>query len=201
MKKVDIILALVTGEGVALLFLWILKGIALPRDLTKSLNWLLPLFFPILAILGLWICYLIGRKFLFVFQAGKFFLTGSLISVIDIWILNFLMWISGIAVGFWFSVFKGISFLIATSVKYLGSKFWIFEKFEVDISLKEIIQFLAVTLIGLGINVGVASFLVNVLGPQFAVTKISWASISAIIAGLSSASWNFIGYKFIVFKK
>lgn len=200
MKRIDIVLSLVTGEAVALLFLRIVKGIALPTDLINLFNWTLPLVFPILAIVGLWVCQFIAKKFLFVFQAGKFFLTGSLITVIDIWILNFLMWISGITWGFWFSVFKGISFLIATMVKYAGSKFWIFEKFEVGISFKEVGQFLLVTLFGLGINVGVAS-LVNVLGPQFEITKTSWASIAGIIAAFASATWNFIGYKFIVFKK
>lgn len=201
MKKIDIILALITGEAVALLFLQILKGILLPIDLIKNLNWILPLTLPILALIGLWICYLIGKKFLFVFQAGKFFLTGSLITVIDIGVLNFLMLISGIAAGLWFSFFKGISFLVATAIKYFGSKFWIFEKFEVGISLKEAGQFLVITLVSLGINVGVASFLVNILGPQFEMTKISWASISGIVAALSAAIWNFLGYKFIVFKK
>jgi putative flippase GtrA len=200
MKKIDIILALVTGEAVALLFIYIFRGIVFLAGL-KFLNWLLPLIFPILALIGLWICYLLGKKFFWIFQLGKFFLTGSFITAVDVWVLNFLMWVSGIVMGFWFSVFKGISFLIATAVKYLGSKFWIFEKFEVGITLKEISQFLLVTLIGLGINVGVAVFLVNILGPLFEMTKISWASISGIIAAFCTAIWNFLGYKFIVFKK
>ena len=200
MKKIDIILALITGEAVAWLFVHILKGVEFLAKI-ELLNWILFVSFPILAVIGLWICYLIGKKFLFVLQVGKFFLTGAFVTVVDLGVLNLLMFVSGITAGTLFSVFKGISFLVATTTKYLGSKFWIFEKFETGFSRKEIIKFLIVTLFGLGINVGAASFLVNIIGPQFNITENAWANIGGIVAALASATWNFLGFKFIVFKK
>lgn len=199
MKKVDIILALITGEAVAWLFIQIIKGVEFLK--LDFFYWLLPIVFPLLAVIGLWITYLIGKKFLIIFKLGKFFLTGSFITVVDIGVLNFLMWVSGFTFGFWFSVFKGISFLVATATKFFGSKFWIFEKYEGGVSLKEAGQFFVITLVGLGINVGAASFLVNILGPQLGITATAWASISSIFAAFASATWNFLGYKFIVFKK
>jgi putative flippase GtrA len=200
MKKIDVILALVTGEAVAWLFIYILRGIEISARL-DFLYWLFPVLFPILAVIGLWATYLIGKKLPFVFQAGKFFLTGSFVTVVDLGVLNFLMWISGIAAGPWYSFFKGISFLIATATKYLGSKFWIFDSWKTGFTRKEIIQFLIITITGLGINVGVASLLVNVIGPQFEITENAWANIGGVVAALSSATWNFLGYKFVVFKK
>jgi len=200
MKRVDIILALIIGEAVAWLFIDIFKGVEFLAEI-ELLNWILPIAFPIMAVIGLWITYLIGKKYLFVFQAGKFCLAGAFFTVIDVGLLNVLIWISGIASGPFYSVFKGISFIVATLIKYLGSKFWIFEKFKGGFSGKEVGQFFAVTLIGLGINVGVASLLVNIIGPQFEITETAWASIGGIIAAFTTAAWNFIGYKFIVFKK
>ena len=66
---------------------------------------------------------------------------------------------------------------------------------------KEFGQFFIVTLIGLGLNVGVASFVVNVIGPQFGLNETLWANIGGITAAFGVTVWNFIGYKFIVFKK
>jgi len=198
MKKIDIILALITGEVTAWFFYGILKNIGIE---IKLLYWLLPILFPILAIIGLWICYLLGKKFLWIFQAAKFFLIGVLATLVDLGVLNLLMWISGLALGLAFNVFKGISFLVATFAKYWGNKFWAFEKREREGMGKEITQFYLVTLIGLGINVGVASLIVNTIGPQFAMSPKIWANIGAIIAAFAAALWNFLGYKFLVFKK
>ena len=200
MKKIDIILALIIGEAVAWLFVDIFKGIEFLAEI-ELLNWILPIAFPIMAVIGLWVTFLIGKKFLFVFQAGKFSLAGAFFTVIDVGLLNVLIWISGIASGPFYSVFKGISFIIATLVKYFGSKFWVFEQFRGGVTGKQVGKFFLITIIGLGINVGVASFLVNIIGPQFEISEIAWASIGGIIAAFATATWNFIGYKFIVFKK
>ncbi|PJB16784.1 hypothetical protein CO116_01855, partial [Candidatus Falkowbacteria bacterium CG_4_9_14_3_um_filter_38_19] len=71
-KKIDIILALITGESIAWLFVWLLKNS--PNINLPFLYWLLPVSFPILAIFGIWISYLIGKRYLFVYQLAKFLL-------------------------------------------------------------------------------------------------------------------------------
>jgi len=198
MKRIDIILALITGEAVAWLIFGLIRGYGLE---IRFLSWVLAVFLPILAVISLWICYLIGKKILWVFQVAKFLLIGVWATLIDLGVLNFLMWISGLAGGWAFNVFKGISFLVATFAKYWGNKFWAFEKMEKAGMGREITQFYVVTLVGLGINVGVASLIVNTVGIQFGMPPKIWANIGAIIAALVAAGWNFIGYKFIVFKK
>jgi len=65
---------------------------------------------------------------------------------------------------------------------------------------KEFGQFFMVTLIGLGLNIGVASFVVNVIGPQFGMSETLWANVGGIAAAFGVTAWNFIGYKFFVFK-
>lgn len=198
MKKIDILLALITGEVTAWFFYGILRNLGIE---IRFLAWILAISFPILSLAGLWISYLIGKRFLWVFQAAKFLLIGVLATLVDLGILNLLIWISGIAIGLPFSIFKGISFLVATCSKYLGDKFWAFEKMEKEGMRKEFGQFFGVTLIGLGINVGIASLVVNVFGPQFGASQVIWANIGGILAAIGAAAWNFVGYKFIVFKK
>ena len=198
MRKIDIFLALVCGEIIAWFFYGILKNLGVE---IRFLSLILAISFPILALFGIWIAWFLGKKILWIFQAAKFLLIGALATLVDLGILNLLIWVSGIAAGLPYSIFKGISFIVATCSKYLGDKFWAFEKMERKGMGKEFSQFLAVTLIGLAINVGAASLIVNVAGPQFSLTEKLWANVGAISAAFVSAIWNFLGYKFIVFKK
>jgi len=199
LKKIDIILALITGEITAWFFYYLLKDVAALK--IENLGLILAISFPVLALGGTWIAWLMGKRFLWIFQLAKYLLIGVLATIADLGILNFLMGTSGIAIGLWYSVFKGISFIVATCAKYFGDKFWAFEKMEKEGMHKEFGQFFIVTLIGLGLNVGVASFVVNVIGPQFGLNETLWANIGGITAAFGVTVWNFIGYKFIVFKK
>ncbi len=198
MRKIDVIFAVLAGEGVA----WL--SFALLKNYLQGVNFLfliLAVIFPILSLIGLWISEILGKKFLFIHQAAKFFLTGVLATLVDLGIMNFFILISGLASGGAFALFKGTSFLLATLAKYFGDKFWAFEKMEKKEMGKEFIQFVIVTLIGMALNVGVASFLVNVVGSQFGLSPTVWANVSAILAAVVVATWNFLGYKFLVFKK
>jgi len=133
-------------------------------------------------------------------QAMKFILVGILNTLIDLGVLNLLIWLSGIAAGPFYSVFKGISFVAAVINSYLLNKFWTFRKKETGGVKREFSQFFIVSVIGFGINVGVASLVVNVIGPQFGISVKLWANIGAVCATFVSMIWNFLGYKFIVFK-
>ena len=197
MKKIDIILALVTGEITAWFFYYLLKDVfsGIPY-----FQWILAVSFPILAVIGLWVSWCLGKRFVWIFQLAKYLLIGVLATITDLGVLNFLMLASGVTFGLWYSAFKGISFIVATCAKYFGDKFWAFEKMEKKGMGKEFSQFFIVTLIGLGLNVGVASLVVNMIGPQFGLSETLWANIGGIAAAFGVTAWNFIGYKFIVFK-
>jgi len=194
MKKLDVIIAFVIGELTALYFVFLFKDIYCGV-------WFLIVIFPILSIVCLWIAYLIGRKYFFILQGAKFLLIGALGALIDLGVLNILIWISGISSGLLFPVFKGISFVVANCNKYFGHKFWVFEKKEMIGIKKEFGKFFLVSLGGLAINVTVASLIVNLIQPQFGLSETIWANVGGIIAALATVVWNFIGYKFIVFKK
>lgn len=128
-------------------------------------------------------------------QFAKFFLVGLLNTLIDLGSLNLLILVSGIGSGLWYSAFKGASFLIATANSYYWNKRWTFKSNQ-----KKFGKFLVISAVGFVINVGVASFLVNLIGPQANLTIKVWANVGAITGSLIGLMWNFLGYKFIVFK-
>lgn len=196
MKKIDLVLGTLIGFLNGVFFYFILRKIGI----VSPYLWLLIIIFPILGFLGISFAALIGKKFLFIFQAAKFFLVGTLNTFIDLAVLNFFIWISGIFKGPFYVLFKAISFLAAVTNSYFWNKYWTFEKREKP-KKEEFLKFLVVTTIGLGINVGVASFVVNVIGPQFGINEKIWASAGAIIAAFFAFLWNFSASKFIVFKK
>ena len=204
MKKEDIILALLAGEGVAGLIYGFIKSSQVETILgidSSIIGWILIFLLPLVSLLGLFVCSLIGKKFLFVFQMGKFLLIGVLTTLFDLGIMNILFWVFGSSVGWSYNLFKAISFTCATIAKYWANKFLAFEKKESKEMKKEFIQFLGITMISLFINVGTASFIVNTIEPQFGLNAIIWANVGAIIASVAGSLWNFVGYKFIVFKK
>lgn len=196
MKKSDILAAVIIGEISAWLALLIFRNI----QLELPFWWGLPIVLPILSLIGLWIASILGKRLFIIYQAAKFLLVGILNTLIDLGVLNFLILITGVTSGLNFSFFKGISFLVAVVNSYFWNKFWTFEKREITKAPEEFAQFFTVALIGLGINVGVASLVVNVIGPQFGLSEKIWANIGAITATFIGMTWNFLGYKFIVFR-
>ena len=200
MKKRDVISAFIIGEISALIFLLILRFLEVSPLIINFANFF-PIILPVLSITGVYIISLFEKRWPALFQAGKSFLVGILNTFIDLGILNLLMWVSGIASGSLYSTFKGLSFACATVNSYFWNKFWVFEKREMEKAGKEFLQFCLIAGIGFLINLSVASFLVNVIGPRFGLSEKIWANVGALIAVFFGFSWNFLGYKFIVFKK
>lgn len=196
LKKADAVISLIIGFFIGVFFFVILKGI----EVEIPCSWILMVVFPPLSLLGMFVVSWLGKKFLIILQIGKFLLVGAFNTFIDLGILNILIWLSGRASGVWFSVFKGFSFLIATSNSYFWNKHWTFEKRGEIFAGKEFSKFLTVTFIGLFINVGIASVIVNIVGPQFGISKEMWATIGAFAATFFAWVWNFLSSKFIVFK-
>lgn len=195
-KKSDIFAAIIIGEASAWLILLVFKNIRLEL----SFWWAIPIILPVFSLIGLWIASILGKRLFIIYQASKFLLVGILNTLIDLGVLNFLILITGMATGLSFPIFKGASFLVAVVNSYFWNKFWTFEKKDTTKAKKEFTQFFIVALIGLGINVLIASFVVNVIGPQFGLSEKIWANLGAITATFVGMTWNFLGYKFIVFK-
>lgn len=198
MTKIDIIIAAIIGEIIGLFGLSILKNLGIEKDV---LYLAVPIILPVLSVAGLLVAHLLSKKVFVIWQLAKFVLVGALNTFVDLGVLNILILISQVAGGPLYSVFKGISFIVAVINSYFWNKLWVFSARIGEIKKeKEFFQFLAVSVIGFVINVGTATLIV-VIGPRFGMTLKLWANLAAIIAAFAGMSWNFVGYKFIVFKK
>ena len=204
MKKLDIVLGIILGEAVAWYFLLTFQEIgnlaAKFGMASGSIYFILPVSFPILAVIALWLASILGKKFLILLQISKFFLIGVGITLVDLGVLNILMGISKIYAGKWFSVFKFISGIVALTVKFLPAKLWVFEKSEKEKQTQEFGGFIAVGIIGILINVAIASLIVRI-NPMFGFSRESWANVGAIGAAFIGLAWNFFASKFLIFKK
>lgn len=152
-------------------------------------------------------------------QAGKFAAVGVLNTVIDFIILNALVFLGFTAAFLLFNQKFLIANIISVAVAMINSfilnKQWVFRS-EGGSIYSEIFKFLAITIFGMFIvhqlifNFfyyqfhAVADLLVAVVhllkldlifSDQFALLN-----FSKIVAIIGSLIWNFIGYKFFVFK-
>ncbi len=219
MKIIDIIFALTFGRVIGFLIGDFLRE----WDINIGFYWTLViwLILPIISLVCLWLAFLIGKKLLFVFQGAKFFLVGAVATVVDLKIFEFLFWTRALffmknsarpstfigALVFIFLILgnpiiaKSISFIVSTFLKYWGNKYWAFQKHEKENMHKEIVQFFIITFVGLLIDVSFFYYFTKIMGPQFTIPIGVWLKLSVIFAALAAALWNFLGYKFLVFKK
>lgn len=202
-RKSDILSSLILGEMVAVFLLLISKNLEqdIPiLDILVKSKWLVFFLVPLLATFGVYSTFRLGRRNPLFFQFGKFLTIGLSNTSIDFGILNLLMFLTNIESGYLYSLFKAVSFLVAVINSYFWNKFWTFENTGTAIG-KEVLQFITISGIGFGINVIVASFIVNVIGSVGGISPRLWANVGAFAAILISVFWNFTGYKFVVFKK
>jgi len=154
--------------------------------------------FPVFSLVFLEIAYVVGRRALFVLQAAKHLLVGAFATVVDVIFFEWLLSVVFLANPL---IIKSISFLVSTVIKYAGNKYWAFEKREREGMHKEAAQFFIITLAGLVIDVSVFYCATKLVGPRFNVSSLAWVRLSVIFAAFAAAAWNFLGYKFLVFKK
>lgn len=202
MNRKDFICGLIIGAGVGLLIQPILAN-NLPAHylayLTPWVRVVIFLFFLILAPLALWIAKLLSRWISGLYQFAQFAAVGTLNSFIDVGIFNLETFLYGSSIisNTLFASFKAISFLFGTTNSFVWNKYWTFGASD-KTSAKEVGGFYGVAIIGWILNVGLAT-LVKAIGPADSKT---WVNLVAPLAGIAvSFVWNFIGYKYWVFKK
>ena len=212
MPKKDFWLGILCGFLIGLMFMPVL-AIANP-DLYIRLKIAILPFFVIGTPFGLVITYLIGRKFPVVQQFGKFFVTGVLNVLIDFGVLTLLtifikkyfqiesvdiLLAVGVLVVTVYSLYKAASFTVANINSYFWNKYWTFEKSGREKT--EFVQFFIVSIVGFIINVAVASFVFKYIHPLGGMNYEQWGLIGAAAGSIVGLVWNFLGYKFLVFKE
>lgn len=159
----------------------------------------------IICILGIAIGYFLSKissRFGFFFQLAKFGLIGVANFVVDLGIFSLFVWMTGITEGPAIILFNVISVSIAIINSYIWNKFWSFGERSTDEAKirKQFFQFVAVSVAGLIINT-LVTYTVNEVGNVFAIEKTTWTVIAKASASVIVLVWNFVGYKFFVFKR
>ncbi len=205
MRKIDLISSIVLGLIISVFiigFFSVLESEINVSGINTTLLWLsIIIVVPFLVVLWVYITSRLGNRRHVFFQFGKFLPIGVSNTAIDFGVLNLLMLTSGVDKGLLFSVFKGISFLCAVTNSYVWNKFWTFESRGTTGLRRQLVKFILISGIGFAINVAVASYIVNFIEPIGGVSPVLWANISALASIIIVVIWNFLGYKFLVFKK
>ena len=195
----DIIFGAINGLIFGALLPVVLKNMNIQMSASKGV--IIAIAFTVLAAVGVAIGYFLSKYIKIIFQVAKFGCVGAANFAVDIGILNLLIFLSGTAVGVAYIVFKVISFAFAVTNSYIWNKVWTFKKVDSKDTGKEFMSFIMISVIGLILNAAVAGFLVIVIGPMGGIKVKTWASVSAAVASVCVMAWNFLGYKFWVFKK
>lgn len=202
MRRNDLIAVTVIGAVVGLLSQPILANIAGSFNLNVTLALRASVFvgFTILAPIALTILWFAGKLIPVVYQFGKFAAVGTLNSFVDSGVLNLEL----LAVdhpGAWaFRLMNTVSVFAATTNSFFWNKFWTFDSKE-PATIGQTAKFYSIAIMGFLLNVAAASLLyTNVAHPSSISDKL-WANIAKLAGIAASFLWNFIGYKFFVFKK
>lgn len=203
-NKKDVIFSLICGELTALFLLLVIKNPYIKefQSLAKiaDLSWFLLVALPIVFFIGILVGKFLEKFTPVIFQIVKFGEVGVLNTFVDAGILNFLIGASGITAGIWLAPLNTVSFLFAMINSYLWNKFWTF-KGAGRATGKNFLQFLVVSGIGWGINTGILVLVTSLITPLFSLSAGAWANVAKLGAISVSMIWNFLGYKFFVFKK
>lgn len=208
MKKFDVAASAILGLLIGGLLSFVLWRIQAHIPLQ---NYLFALF-GVLAPAGLFVASLLSRWAAVLFQVGKYGIVGAANFLVDLAILHAIILYSGNTVprdlfallGLVFttwSIFKGISFICANAHSFFWNKFWTFHDRNLEKTGSEYAQFLTVSLVGLLIN-SIAFSAVFAFRPGVTPHMDAlWGTYAAVAGALAGMVWNFLGYKFIVFKR
>jgi putative flippase GtrA len=200
LTKRDYLLISIIGLAIGLLLLPILANIKLSfLTLSPAESVAIVIGLVLFSIVALWLSYLISKAIPVFLQMAKYVAIGALNTLIDLGVLNALILLSGFASGLWYVLFKSTSFIVANINSYFWNKYWTFDS-KKSINVVEVGQFFIVSLIGFAINIGIASLIVNFIPPIGSISPARWANVGAIMASIIALAWNYIGYKFVVFK-
>ena len=141
------------------------------------------------------------KKYPVIQQFSKFVVIGVVNTGVDFLILNLEMFLTGISKGPYMLVQNAVSFSIATVNSYFFNKYWTFQDKSNKDKGKKFSQFIGVSIIGVAINSLIVFSITTYVPPMFGISSVLWANLAKVAATGISLIWNFVGYKFWVFKK
>ncbi|HNZ84056.1 MAG TPA: GtrA family protein [Candidatus Pacearchaeota archaeon] len=203
--KRDYIFAAIVAEIDAIVLMMIAPRFALKLSayplLGQIISWIW-LLAPILAVVGIKLASIIAQKISSIWQFAKFLLVGSSNVMIDMGTIELLQrFFGGMVVKQFYPIMVTVSFLVSSTNSFLWNKFWSFEKKDTQDKVGEAVKFYTVTIVGYLLKVGISSFIAKGVAPIAGLTHEAWNVSADFLASIIVFMWNFLGYKFLVFKK
>ena len=203
MQKRDVFYGFILGEVSSWFLIFIIRNPQIEElqqfVVLEKTAWLLPVILPFFFLIGIQVGRVSQKFTKLLYILVKFLEVGVLNTVIDFGVLNLLSLLTGTTKGLGLIPLNAISFLLAVANSYFWNRHWTFEK-SIALVRKEFTQFLIISVIGLGINTGIVAFGTEIFIPQ-GISQGGWLNIMKALATTASMVWNFLGYKFIVFRK
>jgi putative flippase GtrA len=194
----DVTFALITGLTTGLIADGILQYLhqSLPLGIHPSV---LPWAVPVLWVAGVQLGYALGVRYRPFVQFGRFAAIGFANALVDFGVLYLLIARTGYSAGLAYSMFKALSFSVATVHSYFWNKYWAFEAGGSRGGTSEVARFGAVAIASVAVNVVTASLVVAVRPASFVPQ--SWAGIGAVVGSAVALIFSFVGYRVFVFRK
>lgn len=157
--------------------------------------------FIVICMVGILIGRFLSRFVNILYSFVKFGEAGGLNWLVDMGVVNLLILLTGFSAGWYFILFKAISFVAASTNSFFWNKKWVFLGSKKQNEGKEVGKFMIATTLGLLANVLVAGT-INYFGPSFvgSINAAGWANIATISGSLFAMLFNFTLYKIWVFK-
>jgi putative flippase GtrA len=133
-------------------------------------------------------------------QIFRFGVVGAINTAVDLAVLNLLIALTHTGrTGAMFALYKTIAFIAAVLNSYLMNRSWTFQRAGEKHQLLEGVQFLFIAILGAVVNVGSSWWVVTYAHPVSGLEN-WWPSVAALVGTAFSLGFNFIGYKFWVFR-
>ena len=118
----------------------------------------------------------------------KFLISGGSAAVVDLGLLYLLTDVFHV----WYLLSAVLAFMAAFAVSFSLQKFWTFSNHDLDVIHRQLAMYLALALVGLGINTVSMYFLVDHAGLHYLGAQILTSAFIAI--------GNFFAYTHLIFK-
>ncbi len=209
MRKKDFLMAGIAGFFTALFLLPTLKNVKILQFGYIVAGLLIGL--PLLWMLALIVGRFLGRWLGWIYQFVKYCILGFLNSAIDFGVLNLISLYTGLTSGFIIGGVNVPGFVIAAANSYFWNKFWVFAKERKEglpvgqtrekVDYSDIFTFVIIVVSGIIINGAIVVFISTYINPFFGLSPERWLNIAKVSATAIALVWNFLGFKFLVFKK
>lgn len=148
---------------------------------------------------ALWVGDLIGRKYVWVWQFAKYGAVGSMAAATNFGMLNLLSLLTGVFSGVLIIVFNIAAFAVTVTNAYFWHKFWSFGQ-DSKPRLIQFSRYLAVTISSAVIDSLIVYFFTTFIEAPGGLSPADWENIGKAIAVVPVVIFNFLGYRFFVFR-